>query len=1051
MKTIFSLLFCVIVMTTASAWAEEPIRVASVLAEARTVELKPKTDIQFRKISLAQGLSQTRVGKIIQDDQGYIWLGPQHGANRYDGYNFRVFTHDRDNPGSLSGVYIYSLFKDRNGTVWIGTDQLLDAFDETTGQFRHYTLDETTPTVLHISEDKHGFLWLSTSQGLYRLNPNGGHVERFGHVEGDETGLSTDDIKSTGIDSKGVFWVATGNGMEAFDPDTKKVNLRIPLRIEAREFEFLEDSHGLFWIFFGSGSGLALYDRDSNTLQKLSFKNADDGLSGIYRMIESKNGDLWFATMGAGLLRFNRSDFSFDQYVNDPTDPQSLTENRVIELYEDNQGNIWAGLHSNPPNVFSPEPRPFKKVWPAPGQVNKLGEKFVNTILEDRDGIVWLGVGGGLHRVDRNGNVTAVDLLGENKSVEILSIKQSANGVLWIGTIGSGLISYDPTSDKTEVYRYEKGRPNWISSDVVTRLYIDPQGIVWVSTWNGLNRLDPQTGLFRSFRADTSLNKELFSIEPDKEGNLWIGSRVGLVKFSTKTEEFEEFRHDPNDPTSISNNTVNNIFHTDDGHLWLATHNGLNRFDPKSGKSQAYFVKDGLPGNAISCILQDAGGNLWISTNHGVTKMNPKTGRFLNYNSSDGLPGDDMGGWHSCSAGGGGRMYFAGFPGAAVTDPSYVEKPDAPMPVAFTDIRIGDRPALYPLKPQHEAYQLAYNDSLAVTFAALDFANPASARYRYRLSGLDTDWHVVSSAQRTVNYAALPSGQFTLEVQAAAERGDWISKSQPLIVFVATPWWRSWWFYGLVAMAVLAVVTLIYQLRLRQLAAIYNMRLEERLGERTRVARDLHDTILQSFQGLTYRLEAIRNLLPEQPQRAADMLEVVLRKSDDAIIEGRETIQSLRDPANVTGDLISALNADARELASGQTGDTIANFNLSVDGEVEKFPPNVRHEIRQIVREAMRNAFMHAHATQIECVFSFQKNHAVIAVKDNGRGFGPDPVSVSGHFGLAGMRERATRIGADIKIDTMDGLGTKVELSITTNPIRLAEISRKLGGEDAKS
>ncbi|WJH41502.1 histidine kinase [Aliirhizobium terrae] len=566
-----------------------------------------------------------------------------------------------------------------------------------------------------------------------------------------------------------------------------------------------------------------------------------------------------------------------------------------------------------------------------------------------------------------------MDLSGENKSVEILSIEEDAEGTLWIGTIGTGLISFNPATGKRATYRYERGKPDWISSDVVTRLYIDPQGIVWISTWNGLNRLDTKTGRFRSFRADTSLNKELFSIEPDDRGNLWIGSRVGLVKFSTITETFEEFRHDPNDPTTISNNTVNNIFHDGNGALWLATHNGLNRFDPQTGKSQAYFEKDGLPGNAISCILQDAGGDLWISTNHGVSKMDPKTGRFLNYNSFDGLPGDDMGGWHSCSAGANGRMYFAGFPGAAVTDPSYVEKPDEPMPVVFTDIKIGDRSALYPLKPSSEPYSLAYDDNLAVTFAALDFANPAQARYRYRLSGLDEDWHFVSSTQRTINYAALPAGQFELEVQAATERGDWISKSSPLAVFVATPWWRTWWFYALVLVAFLAVATVAYRLRLRQIAAIYSMRLEERLGERTRVARDLHDTILQSFQGLTYRLEAIRNLLPEQPQKAADMLEVVLRKSDDAIIEGRETIQSLRDPANVTGDLIAAINADARELSAAQTGEVTAKFNLTIEGEAEKFPPNVRHELRQIFREALRNAFTHAHATQIECSFVFNR------------------------------------------------------------------------------
>lgn len=1032
----------------AAQGADAPVKIATVDPGSISVQVHRKSDLQFRKLSLSDGLSQTRVGKIIQDDQGYVWLGSQVGVNRFDGYNFRVYKHDRDDPGSLSGVYIYSIFKDRSGTIWIGTDQLLDAFNAATGKFRHFIVDKATPSVLQISQDRQGYLWLSTSQGLYRLDPNSGITKRFGHVDGDNGSLSSDDIKSTGTDKSGTFWVATANGLEAFDPGTGRVSLRVPLHMEAREFEFFEDSHGVFWIFFGTGSGLAIYDKARNTLRKLSFSNADDGLSGIYRMIETRNGDLWFATMGAGLLKFNRTDFSFDQYLNDPTDPQSITENRVIELYEDREGNVWTGLHANPPNVFTQKALPFRKVWPIPGHVNKLGESFVNAILEDRAGTVWLGAGGALQRIDRDGRLEVVDLYREKRSIEILSIVEAKDGILWIGTIGSGLISFDPQTRKTTVFRYQKGRKDWISSDVVPRLHIDDAGILWMTTWNGLDRYDPKNNTFKAFRADSSLNKEFFSLAEDRADNLWIGSRVGLVKFDKATEAFEEFRHDPADASSISNNTVNNILSAADGTLWLATHNGLTHFDPVSKKSVAFFERDGLAGSSISCILQSTDGDLWLSTNHGVSKMDQKTKRFLNYTSADGLPGDNMGGWHSCSAGADGRMYFAGFPGAAVSNPTYADTGNKNIPLRFTDIRIDDRSVLYPIRGASIPFELAYDDSLNVSFAALEFTNASGMRYRYKLAGLDADWHLLTSAQRNINYAALPAGSFTLDVQAATERGEWMPDGASISLVVAPPWWRTWWFYGIVLATVLLVLAVLYRIRLAQVAAIYNLRLEERIGERTRVARDLHDTLLQSFQGLTYRLEAVRSLLPAEPERAANMVDLILQKSDEALVEGRETIQLLRDPSNVTGDLIADVTADAEEVSLLQSDVPKPTFRVLVEGPTVEFPPDIRNEVRQICKEALRNAFKHSGGSKIECVFRFARDHAYVSIEDDGHGMVANSGFLPGapHFGIPGLRERAARINADLNIHSEVGKGTRIELVLTTRSQSLAEISKRIGG-----
>jgi hypothetical protein len=228
-------------------------------------------DIRFTRLSTDDGLSQTRVLQIVQDDQGFMWFGSQYGLNRYDGYKFKVFKHEPGNPNSLSGVFISSLFKDRSGSLWIGCDEFLDRFDPVTETFTHYRIDsegapgEAAP-VTNISQDRMGILWLSTLSGLYRFDPSTGGIIRYRHDPNNRFSLSDDDIKATGEDRTGTFWVGTSEGLDAFDRDTGKVTLHVLLH-EHGEMSFYEDRFGVFWIVNVTGGGLAVFDRKTNTLR----------------------------------------------------------------------------------------------------------------------------------------------------------------------------------------------------------------------------------------------------------------------------------------------------------------------------------------------------------------------------------------------------------------------------------------------------------------------------------------------------------------------------------------------------------------------------------------------------------------------------------------------------------------------------------------------------------------------------------------------------------------------------------------------------------------
>ena len=517
---IFPLLF-----PAAAACATPSPGTVRVLPEATQIPVIAAEDIRFRRMSLSQGLSQTRVAQIIQDDEGFLWFGTQHGVNRFDGNGFRVFKHNLRRPDSLSGVFVYALFKDRSGRVWVGTDQGLDVFDKVTETFRHYRLDDRNPFVIHISEDSNGVLWLATGQGLYKLDPQTGNCTRFASDPADPQSLASDDIKSTGEDRAGTFWVATGAGLEAFDRKTGRVTLRIPLRVEVREFSFHEDRFGVFWIIYGSGNGLATFDRKKNELTRLSFydgKDKDSGLTGVFSILEAKDGTIFLGTMGAGLLKFDRANNRFLSYRNDQNNPDSIAENRVIALFEDLEGNVWTGLHATPPNSFPAVAPLFKSIRLTAAHPNAAGEALVNTIFADSTGAVWVGSGGALTKLDRQtGHAEVVEPLGAGVPLEVLSISEDSAGALWVGTLGTGLHRIDRTTKDVTSFRHEPTDPYSIGSDIVTRIFFDRTGAMWVTTWNGLSRFDASNGRFTTFKRDPDASAEpYFSIVEDRDGQL---------------------------------------------------------------------------------------------------------------------------------------------------------------------------------------------------------------------------------------------------------------------------------------------------------------------------------------------------------------------------------------------------------------------------------------------------------------------------------------------------------------------------------------------------
>lgn len=433
---------------------------------------------------------------------------------------------------------------------WCG--QHLDRLDPTTELFTHYRLDpamENSPaaTVVGISQDRAGVLWLSTANGLYGLESRTGRlIHHYSHDPANPLSLSSNNVRSAGEDRSGRFWVADGSSLEQLDRKKGNVNLTVRLTSSPREFSFHEDRSGLLWI--SGGTELVSLDPASRTLTRFSFYDdqSQKALSAsVFAVLQDQEGVLWIGTQGAGLLRFDPAHRAAICYRNRATEPESLAEDPIIALDQDREGNIWVGMHANAPDFFSTKKPLFRPLLNEGVNPNNMGEHLVNYIFEDRRGVLWVAMTGALLAMDRTtGTVRSYAPPGQGLSNDIVAIAQDFSGTMWVGAIGRGLNRFDPNNGRFTPYLHDPAVSSSLSNDAVDHLLVDHKGRIWVGTWDGLNLFSPATGRFVVYKRNWNGQAEaVYGIAEDKDGVLWLGGTTGLQRFDPETGKFTGFQH----------------------------------------------------------------------------------------------------------------------------------------------------------------------------------------------------------------------------------------------------------------------------------------------------------------------------------------------------------------------------------------------------------------------------------------------------------------------------------------------------------------------------
>jgi ligand-binding sensor domain-containing protein len=861
-------------------------------------------DLKFTHLTTSDGLSQAYVTAILQDHRGFMWFATRDGLNRYDGNTFVTYKHNPNDPGTLSSNFIQDLIEDDHGYLWIATNTGLNKFDSANERVTRYVHDPNNPNsiggayVTSIARDSRGFIWLGIEDGgVDKFDPTTG---TFTHFRNDSDGHSLGRNIRIAAGNHGNIWVVGDRGLVLFNQQTGQITRPPATRNGLGAENAFEDEAGNLWMVANSPIvGLVKYDRQAErlTIYPLSGRaagmlasTAQGGSVNSKLLADGQNG-LWVPS-GEGLYYFDRRTERFTyRFQHDESNPDSLDSNAVLSVYRDRSGVLWVGTENAGLNVLNFRQEQFAHHMHRSTGSNSLSPGRVKAIYQDSNGVLWVGLfPRALNRLDRKtGQITRYvpnpgveNMLGRGTNINALY--KDAAGYLWVGGGGSGLVRFDERTGRFKHYRHNPHDSNSLISDNVITIYGDRNGRMWVGGQSGISHFDPATDRFANYQPDptkqTSLLNWIWSIYQDRSGTLWLGTFGGaLIRFDAEAKTFTTYLPDSRDPHRLTGGGLTSIHEDRTGTLWVGAFDGLYRFDRQNGTFARYTESQGLPSSTIRCIQEDRAGRLWLSTQKGISRFDHKLETFRNYDVSDGLQSNEFS--DGCFQSRDGEMFFGGSNGFNAFFPEHVRDNPYVPPVVITSFKIFNNPVPIGAKSVLKK-SIAYVDSLTLSyrdnvfsfeFAALSYVNSHRNRYRYKLENFEPRWNEVGSKQRLATYTNLDPGKYVFRVQGSNSDGIWNEEGVSLPIIITPPWYRENWFRLVSGAGFLALLWAAYQFRFRQLHHEFNMRVEGRVEERMRIARELHDTLLQSFHVSLILMQAARNIVERRPEKAVQSLD----------------------------------------------------------------------------------------------------------------------------------------------------------------------------------
>ena len=965
--------------------------------------------------TVRSGFIKGNIYAIAQTSDGYLWLGTEFGLFRFDGVRPVPW---QPPAGQHLPSAVFRLLGARDGTLWIGTFGGLARWKD--GKLaRRPELDGQV--VGSLLEDREGTVWAGSWLGgpppgrLCAIRTGGsqcyGEDGAFGKV-----------VSSLYEDSSGALWAGTGSGLWRWKPGPPKQYATSPVELSA--VSEADDGRPIIATY---GAGIMQLGGDKvESFPVRSAVNSNKLLGdrdvNSNKMLRDRDGGLWIGTVERGLIHIHHG--RTDVF----TRSDGLSGDVVLSLFEDREGSVWVATTGGLDR--------FRELPVTTISVKQgLSSDATASVLATTDGSVWVSTHDGLTRW-KNGQITIFRKESGLPDDAVESLFQDRRGRIWASTEHG--LAY-----------FQDGRfvaSNAVPAGQVHFIAGDNAGNVWLSAEKGLlrlleGRLVEQVPWSELGNRVCCAEVLLSGLEP---GGVWLGfwTRDGISYF--KDRQIREWYRATD---GLGEGHVPDLRIDRDGALWVATEEGgLSRI--KEGHIATLTTKNGLPCDTIHWTIEEDDRSVWMYTGCGLVRIarteleawiaDPKY--RIATTVRDAADGVRLRSGAATSFGPrvakstDGKLWFVTGEGVQVIDLRHLVVNKLSPPVHIEEVKADGKP--YQLK---QGMHLPANvRDVWIDYTALSLAAPEKVHFKYMLEGQDPDWKEVIN-DRQVQYSNLRPRKYRFRIIACNNSGVWNETGDSLEFSIEPRFYQTAWFGGACAAAFLAMLWGLHRLRLHQLAREFNARIEERDEERTRIARELHDTLLQSFQGLMFSFQAARNLLPGRTEEAIHTLDGAIREGDEAIAEGRDTIQGLRANPALESNLEHLLTAAGKELArsSSAEGEPPA-FRVTVEGAWRPLSPLLQDEVHRIAREILRNAFHHAHASRIEAEIAYDRQFFRLRIRDNGKGIDRNVLEQGarpGHWGLPGVRERAKRIGARLKLWSEPGAGTEAELTV---PARIA-------------
>lgn len=892
--------------------------------------------LRFRHISNEQGLSNSTVEAIFQDSRGFMWFGTRDGLNRYDGLEIEVYKNNPQDTASLSESYIRSIYEDREHHLWVGTINGLNRLNREQNsftRFKHSAEDANSLSanlVTCMAEDKEGNLWVGTyGGGINLFDKKTGHFMHFRHSRLDSNTLANDQVNYIYKDKSDNIWVGTETGLNLYHPRTHSFTCyRHPYRTgpTANAIRVVqEDRQGNLWLGT-EDSGIYLFDPLQKTFNAFVHADKDPNSLGnnmIKSLLVDTRGNCWAGSINGGLDLFNPSKNAFFHYHDEPGNATSLSQRTVSALFEDNQGNLWIGTHRGGINCYSPAMEKFNLYRQELSVSNSPGYSDVKAFCQDNDGSIWIGTdGGGLDLFSRDNHTFRHYQYNpfDDKSLgadAVLDIMQDRKGNIWVSTWGGGLNLLDKKTGHFTRFQHNAGDSNSISSGFVQKTFEDYKGTLWVATYyGGLNLLDPVTKKFTRFIYDPSHQTSLYgnnivSIYEDKESNTWIGTDDGGLNCYHQTTR--HFSHYFNNEERMPDLRV--LFSDSRGRLWVGQ-KGLYLLDADSNSFRLYTDKAGLSAEFIKGITEDEQGNLWIATSNGLTRFNTDTYAFKKYNTGDGLQGLEFEA-NAYLKSKDGEMYFGGINGFNCFYPGNIKTNKFIPPVYITGFQVFNKKINAgeensPLQKDISETQeltLSYRQStFSLNYAALNYTVPENNQYAYKMEGLDNSWNYVGKETKA-NYTNLAPGTYTFHIKASNNDGAWNEEGASVKIIITPPFWKAGWFISLLVALGVAGLYWFYKFKTK-------LKLRE-LAEQQK--EEMHQVQLQFFTNISHEFRTPLSLI-------LGPLEKLMK--EDAHQAFRHYYTIMHRNAHRLLSLINEL-MDFRKLESGALQPSVMKGNLN--------------------------------------------------------------------------------------------------------------------------